>query len=139
MGSACKMSVEGDRTVAPLAGDWRLAGAAGPCPAASGPALPQVMQQRPLTRYRLQRIVSVREEEMASQEPPPSLRALEEYGEGTAGQLLMLQVCAPGGCLYGRRGGGKKFTAAVAAAAVPVAAEPNNCSPARSSAAASCG
>ncbi len=57
-----------------------------------GQPLSQVLQQRPLTRYRMQRILTTREEDLASKDPPPTLRSLEAYGEGTASQLLQLQV-----------------------------------------------
>ncbi|GAB4819973.1 hypothetical protein N2152v2_007019 [Parachlorella kessleri] len=59
-------------------------------------ALYEVLQQRPLTRYRLQRMITTREEDLTSKEPPASMRALEEYGEGTVGQLLLLQLEAAG-------------------------------------------
>lgn len=50
------------------------------------------MQQRPLTRYRLQKIINTREADFSATDPPPSLKSLEEYAEGTASQLLQLQV-----------------------------------------------
>ena len=49
-----------------------------------------------LTRYRLQRMVTTREEDLLRAGPPPSLAALEAYGEGTASQLLYLQMEAAG-------------------------------------------
>jgi hypothetical protein len=48
--------------------------------------------RQPLTRYRLQKILNVREHDMLESDPPASLQALEEYAEGTASQLLQLQV-----------------------------------------------
>ena len=45
-----------------------------------------------LTRYRLQKIISTREEMMLAQQPPPSLKQLEEKAEGTISQLLYLQL-----------------------------------------------
>lgn len=55
-----------------------------------------MLQQRPLTRYRLQQMVSTREADLLSAEQPASLAALEQYAEGTAGQLLALQLEAAG-------------------------------------------
>ena len=52
----------------------------------------QVNVRQPLTRYRLQKILNVREHDMLESDPPASLHALEEYAEGTASQLLQLQV-----------------------------------------------
>ncbi|KAI7839929.1 hypothetical protein COHA_006323 [Chlorella ohadii] len=49
-----------------------------------------------LTRYRLQQLVSAREEDLLRTEQPASLAALERYAEGTAGQLLHLQLEAAG-------------------------------------------
>ena len=46
----------------------------------------------PLTRYRLQKMVNTREADMLEAEPPPTLKQLEDYAEGTATQLLQLQV-----------------------------------------------
>ena len=45
-----------------------------------------------LTRYRLQRVVSAREEDALTPATPRSLAALEQYAEGTDAQLLLLQV-----------------------------------------------
>jgi hypothetical protein len=52
----------------------------------------QVNMRQPLTRYRLQKILNVREHDMLESDPPATLQALEEYAEGTASQLLQLQV-----------------------------------------------
>lgn len=52
----------------------------------------QVNIREPLTRYRLQKIINVREHDMLESDPPANLQALEEYAEGTASQLLQLQV-----------------------------------------------
>lgn len=49
-----------------------------------------------LTRYRLQQLVSAREEDLLRTEQPASLAALERYADGTAGQLLLLQLEATG-------------------------------------------
>ena len=46
----------------------------------------------PLTRYRLQKMVNTREADMLEPEPRPTLKQLEDYAEGTATQLLQLQV-----------------------------------------------
>lgn len=59
-------------------------------------ALAAVLEQRPLTRYRLQQVVSTREADLLSTEQPASLAALEQYAEGTTGQLLALQLEAAG-------------------------------------------
>ena len=52
----------------------------------------QVNIRQPLTRYRLQKIINVREHDMLESDPPANIQALEEYAEGTASQLLQLQV-----------------------------------------------
>ena len=50
-----------------------------------------------LTRYRLQQIVAAREEDLTRpDQQPPSLAALEALADGTAGQLLHLQLEAAG-------------------------------------------
>lgn len=48
--------------------------------------------RQPLTRYRLQKIINVREQDLLEPDPPATLQALEDYAEGTASQLLQLQV-----------------------------------------------
>lgn len=45
-----------------------------------------------LTRYRLQKIISTREEMMLASQPPTSLKQLEDRAEGTISQLLYLQL-----------------------------------------------
>ncbi len=64
--------------------------------APSPPTNAQVLRHTQLTRYRLQRIVSTREADLLSPAPPPTLAALEAYGEGTSSQLLQLQLEAAG-------------------------------------------
>lgn len=60
-------------------------------------ALSSVMHgHAPLTRYRLQQIISVREQDMLRKEPLKTLQELENYAEGTASQLLYLQMEAGG-------------------------------------------
>jgi NADH dehydrogenase [ubiquinone] 1 alpha subcomplex assembly factor 6 len=59
-------------------------------------ALAEVLRVAPLTRYRLQQIVSTREEDLLGHAQPASLAAIERYAEGTAGQLLQLQLEAAG-------------------------------------------
>lgn len=59
-------------------------------------ALAEVLRHRPLTRYRLQRIITTREEELLREGPPPSLQFLEEMTEGINSQLLYLQLEAAG-------------------------------------------
>ena len=46
----------------------------------------------PGARYHLQRIVSTRETDAAAKQAPASIAELEKYAEGTASQLLTLQV-----------------------------------------------
>lgn len=46
----------------------------------------------PLTRYRLQRLISTREEDLVGMHKMGSIPALEKYAEGTSSQLLYLQV-----------------------------------------------
>ena len=46
-----------------------------------------------LTRYRLQQIVTAREDDLLRIAPPSSIADLEKYGQQTAAQLLLLQVC----------------------------------------------
>lgn len=65
-------------------------------------ALAEVLRSVPLTRYRLQQMVSTREEDLTNPAQPASLAALERYAEGTAGQLLMLQLEAGGFSSAGR-------------------------------------
>lgn len=60
-------------------------------------ALTEVLRSgHALTRYRLQQIVGTREDDLLRTEPPASLAALEAYADGTAGQLLHLQLEAAG-------------------------------------------
>eukprot|EP00887_Chlorella_sp_A99_P000239 scaffold13.g239.t1 len=59
-------------------------------------ALAGVLAHRPLTRYRLQQIVATREADMTRPVPPASLAAMEAYADGTASQLLLLQLEAAG-------------------------------------------
>jgi NADH dehydrogenase [ubiquinone] 1 alpha subcomplex assembly factor 6 len=49
-----------------------------------------------LTRYRFQRIISTRQEDMMETQQPTTLAELESYAEGTAAQLLLLQLEAAG-------------------------------------------
>ncbi|KAI3430645.1 hypothetical protein D9Q98_005238 [Chlorella vulgaris] len=65
-------------------------------------ALAEVLRSVPLTRYRLQQMVSTREEDLTNPAQPTSLAALERYAEGTVGQLLMLQLEAGGFSSAGR-------------------------------------
>ncbi|EFN52015.1 hypothetical protein CHLNCDRAFT_27289 [Chlorella variabilis] len=55
-------------------------------------ALAEVLRVVPLTRYRLQQMVSTREEDLLAHAQPASLEAVERYAEGTSGQLLLLQL-----------------------------------------------
>lgn len=59
----------------------------------------QVIAERPLTRYRLQQIINTREQDLLEPSQPQATAELEAYAEGTATQLLFLQVpsasCAP--------------------------------------------
>jgi NADH dehydrogenase [ubiquinone] 1 alpha subcomplex assembly factor 6 len=90
---------------------YRRAGA--PAPEGQSPvvaALGAAAAAHGLTRYRLQRIVSAREEDAVREGAPPTLAALSAHAEGTAGQLLALQAEAAGG------GGGAAAEAAVSAA-----------------------
>lgn len=60
----------------------------------------KVQAIHPLTRYRLQRIISTREEDLVGMHRMGSISALENYAEGTASQLLYLQVkCQLSSCL----------------------------------------
>ena len=52
----------------------------------------QVQAVHPLTRYRLQRLISTREEDLVGMHKMGSIAALEKYAEGTSSQLLYLQV-----------------------------------------------
>ncbi len=52
----------------------------------------QVHKRQPLTRYRLQKIISARETDLLEPDPPPNLGHLETYADSTASQLLQLQV-----------------------------------------------
>ncbi|KAL3152447.1 hypothetical protein ABBQ32_001494 [Trebouxia sp. C0010 RCD-2024] len=55
-------------------------------------ALAQVQAVHPLTRYRLQRLISTREEDLIGMHKMGSIAALEKYAEGTSSQLLYLQA-----------------------------------------------
>ncbi len=55
----------------------------------------QVIAETPLTRYRLQRIVDAREQDLLQPGQPVETAQLEAYAEGTASQLLYLQVPPP--------------------------------------------
>lgn len=60
-------------------------------------ALAEVLRAgHPLTRYRLQQMVSTREDDLLDAEPPASLAWLERYADGTSGALLQLQLEATG-------------------------------------------
>lgn len=52
----------------------------------------QVQAVHPLTRYRLQRLISTREEDLVGMHKMGSIAAMEKYAEGTSSQLLYLQV-----------------------------------------------
>ena len=58
----------------------------------AGLCLVQVQAIHPLTRYRLQRLISTREEDLVGMHRMGSIAALEKYAEGTSSQLLYLQV-----------------------------------------------
>lgn len=56
-------------------------------------ALAQILQGTHLTRYRLQQIVTVRQQDsQAGATPFATMEDMERYAEGTSGQLLYLQV-----------------------------------------------
>jgi hypothetical protein len=55
----------------------------------------QVVGGDAAARYRLQRIISTREEDYLGSVPPNSMEDLEQYAEGTAAQLQALQVETP--------------------------------------------
>ena len=57
-----------------------------------GPWMLQVIAAKELTRYRLQQIVTAREDDLLRIAPPASIADLEKYGRDTAAQLLLLQV-----------------------------------------------
>ena len=59
-------------------------------------ALAAVLKEKNLTRYRLQKIISTREENMLRQTAPETLEKLEEFSEGIYSQLLYLQLEAAG-------------------------------------------
>lgn len=52
----------------------------------------QVFRESAASRYKLQRLISTREEDQAGGRPPSSLADLEDYADGTAGQVQALQV-----------------------------------------------
>eukprot|EP00884_Botryococcus_braunii_P001716 jgi/Botrbrau1/11545/Bobra.0393s0023.1 len=54
--------------------------------------LAQVLGRQQSTKYRLQRIVSSRQKDSQRGGPPPDMKALEQYADGTASQLLHLQM-----------------------------------------------
>ena len=58
----------------------------------------QVQAIYPLTRYRLQRLISTREEDVVGMHRMGSISALEKYAEGTSSQLLYLQVTCKRSC-----------------------------------------
>ena len=58
----------------------------------AGLCLVQVQAIHPLTRYRLLRLISTREEDLVGMHRMGSIAALEKYAEGTCSQLLYLQV-----------------------------------------------
>ena len=53
----------------------------------------------PGARYHLQRIVNTREADAAAKHAPGSVADLEQYAEGTASQLLILQVSSGVSCV----------------------------------------
>lgn len=59
-------------------------------------ALAHVLQTHNITRYRLQKILSTREEDILRKQPPASVTALEHSAEGIHSQLLYLQLEAAG-------------------------------------------
>jgi len=52
----------------------------------------QVIAEKSLTRYRLQQIINTREQDLLEPSQPQAIAELEAYAEGTATQLLFLQV-----------------------------------------------
>lgn len=59
-------------------------------------ALADVLSRANLTRYRLQRVITAREEEALRAAAPPNLDALEAAAEGAHSQLIYLQLDAAG-------------------------------------------
>jgi NADH dehydrogenase [ubiquinone] 1 alpha subcomplex assembly factor 6 len=55
-------------------------------------ALQEVMRHVSLTRYRLQRMISTKEEDLLRKDPLPTLSRLENVVEGTSVQLSLLQL-----------------------------------------------
>ncbi|KAK9864897.1 hypothetical protein WJX84_007292 [Apatococcus fuscideae] len=55
-------------------------------------ALTEVIAAKELTRYRLQQIVTAREDDLLRLAPPASVADMEQYGRNTAAQLLLLQL-----------------------------------------------
>jgi NADH dehydrogenase [ubiquinone] 1 alpha subcomplex assembly factor 6 len=55
-------------------------------------ALASVLKQHTLTRYRMQQIITTREDSFADPSPPATLAALEDIAEGTSSQLILLQL-----------------------------------------------
>ncbi len=55
----------------------------------------QVFSHIPSARYRLQRIVNTRESDIINAGPPRDIASVEDYAEGTASQLVQLQVSTP--------------------------------------------
>ena len=52
----------------------------------------KVLGDSAAARYKLQRLVSTREQDQASAQAPATLAELAEYADGTAGQVQALQV-----------------------------------------------
>ena len=55
-------------------------------------ALAYILQTQDFTRYRLKKIVETRRDDAMREKPFETLSDLETYAEGTASQLLQLQV-----------------------------------------------
>lgn len=55
-------------------------------------ALAHILQEKHLTRYKLKKIVETRLQDALRKQPPETLSDVELYAEGTATQLLQLQV-----------------------------------------------
>ncbi|KXZ44272.1 hypothetical protein GPECTOR_70g503 [Gonium pectorale] len=72
------------------AASWGGAGAVG---AAAGGSSGSAAR---FSRYSFKRIIDVREADFVDPQPPLDLSALEQYAEGTASQLLYLQLAAAG-------------------------------------------
>ncbi|GMH32690.1 hypothetical protein BSKO_00524 [Bryopsis sp. KO-2023] len=59
-------------------------------------ALASVIETRHLTRYRLKKIASTRAKDAVRQGPPETLASIEDYVDGTTGQMMLLQMEAVG-------------------------------------------